>query len=170
MIRAIIKLLNKVSAIQIIPAHSAKEVPAKPYATYLLISKDTKDFYGATNKIYDKKANEYVETRRYREVSTIQFDIYEDNIYGEFEKAQRLFELIIFNLRKKWSYLDVGIVSFSKIRNLREEIQNEFERRASFDVSFEYMNLTKERRVEIAEVIELIANDEMNKINKIKEE
>ena len=79
---------------------------------------------------------------------------------GEFLKAQKLLELIIFILRKEWRNIDVGIVEFSEIKNLREEIQNKYERRASFDVTFEYMNLTEERKIEIAEVIELIANKE----------
>lgn len=160
MIKEIIKFINLNSEIKLIPAYSGENLPQKPYATYLLISKNVKDFYGRTNKIYDKKNSEYIETRKYREVSTIQFDVYENNIYGEFEKAQKLFEIIIFNLRKKWGYLDVGIVSFSNLKNLREEIQNKYERRCSFDVSFEYMNLTDERRVEIAKMVDILVNEE----------
>ena len=85
--------------------------------------------------------------------------MYENSLAGNFLKAQRLFELIIFNLRKEWGYIDVGIVKFSKIINLREEIQNKYERRASFDVTFEYMNLTEERRIELVEIVELILNN-----------
>lgn len=160
MIQQIIKLLNLVSEIQIIPACSEKKLPQKPYATYTIISKKTKDFFGANRREYNAKNNSYREKRRYRETALIQFDVYEDSISGEFLKAQKLFELIVFILRKEWRNVDVGIVEFSEIKNLREEIQNKYERRASFDVTFEYMNLTEERKVEIAEIIELIANKE----------
>lgn len=156
MIEQIIKLLNSISEIQIISAYSEEELPRKPYATYTVISKKAKDFFGATEKKYDVSTNSYKEVGRYREVAKIQFDVYANK---NFEKAQRLFELILFILRKEWRYIDTGIVSFSEIKNLREEIKNKYEYRTSFDVDFEYMNLTKERETLIAETIELIAND-----------
>ena len=159
MIEQIIKLLNSMSVINIIPAYSEKKPPKKPYATYCVISKETKDFFGSSEREYNAEDNSNLEKRRYREIATIQFDMYENSLAGNFLKAQRLFELIIFNLRKEWGYIDVGIVKFSKITNLREEIQNKYERRASFDVTFEYINLTEERKIEIAETIELIANN-----------
>ena len=153
MIEQIIKLLNSISVINIIPAYSEKKPPKKPYATYCVISKKTKDFFGYSERKYNSSDKSNIEKRRYRETAVIQFDVYEDSISGEFLKAQRLFELIIFILRKEWRNIDAGIVEFS-------EIKNKYERRASFDVTFEYLNLTEERKVEIAEVIELIANKE----------
>ena len=160
MIEQIIKLLNSMSVINIIPVYSEKKPPKKPYATYCVISKKTKDFFGYSERKYNSSDNSNIEKRRYRETAVIQFDVYEDSISGEFIKTQKLLELIIFILRKEWRNIDVGIVEFSEIKNLREEIQNKYERRASFDVTFEYMNLTEERKIEIAEVIELIANKE----------
>lgn len=160
MIGQIMSLLNSLSEIQIIPAYSEKKLPSKPFATYCVLSKETKDFFGHSERKYNAEDNSNREKRRYRETTVVQFDVYEESLSGEFLKAQRLFELIIFILRKTWGEIDVGIVKFSEIRNLREEIQNKYERRASFDVTFEYMNLTEERRIEIAEVIELIANKE----------
>lgn len=160
MIEQIIELLNSISDINIIPAYSEKNLPEKPYATYCVISKKAKDFFGYSERKYNSSDNSNREKRRYRETAVIQFDVYEDSISGEFLKAQKLFELIVFILRKEWKNVDVGIVEFSEIKNLREEIQNKYERRASFDVTFEYMNLTEERKVEIAEIIELIANKE----------
>ena len=44
MIEQIIKLLNSMSVINIIPAYSEKKPPKKPYATYCVISKKAKDF------------------------------------------------------------------------------------------------------------------------------
>ncbi len=158
MIEQIIRLLNSISSIQIIPAYSEKKPPEKPYATYCVISKEAKDFYGASERKYLEEDNSYKDKRRYREKATIQFDVYEDDISGNFFKAQRLFEMVIFILRKEWKYIDVGIVNFSNIKVLRQEIQSDYEIRASFDITFEYMNLTEERKVEIAETVELIAN------------
>lgn len=158
MIEQIIRLLNSISSIQIIPAYSEKKPPEKPYATYCVISKKIKDFYGASEKRYSENNNNYKEKRRYRETATIQFDVYEKSLSGHFLKAQRLFEMVIFILRKEWKYIDVGIVNFSNIKVLRQEIQSDYEIRASFDITFEYMNLTEERKVEIAETVELIAN------------
>lgn len=160
MIKEIIRVLNSESDIQLIPGYSDKNIPNKPYGTYVLINKKINDFSGATNKRFDKKTNEYIETRRYRIVATLQFDIYEDSLSGEFEKAQKLFEIIIFNLRKKWGYIDVGIVGFSDIKFLRQKIQNKYEKRCSFDVSFEYMNLTDERKIEIAKMVDILVNEE----------
>ena len=133
MIEQIIKLLNSMSVINIIPAYSEKKPPKKPYATYCVISKKAKDFFAYSERKYNSSDNSNREKRRYRETVVIQFDVYEDSISGEFLKAQKLLELIIFILRKEWRNIDVGIVEFSEIKNLREEIQNKYERRASFD-------------------------------------
>ena len=101
MIEQIIKLLNSMSVINIIPAYSEKKPPEKPYATYCVISKKAKDFFAYSERKYNSSDNSNREKRRYRETVVIQFDVYEDSISGEFLKAQRLFELIIFHTSER---------------------------------------------------------------------
>lgn len=154
MIVKLIELFNEVSQIQIIPAYTEFSPPEKPYATYQIISKTSKDFGRATH--FNKKNSS--ETVTYREECKIQFDIYEKR-EDNFKHCQKLLELIVFILRKEYSFLKVGIKNYSEIKFLQEEIQNKYEYRGTFDITFEYMNITDERKVEFAETVEYLANE-----------
>ena len=154
MIVKLIELFNKVSQIQIIPAYTEFSPPEKPYATYQISSKNSKDFGRAPH--FNKENSS--ETATYREECTIQFDVYEKR-EDNFKYCRKLLELIIFILRKEYSFLKVGVKNYSKIEFLQEEIQNKYEYRGMFEVTFEYMNTTDERKVEFAETIEYLVNE-----------
>ena len=154
MIVKLIELFNEVSQIQIIPAYTEFSPPEKPYATYQIISKTSKDFGRATH--FNKENSS--ETATYREECTVQFDVYEKR-EDNFKYCRKLLELIIFILRKEYSFLKVGVKNYSKIEFLQEEIQNKYEYRGMFEVTFEYMNITDERKVEFAETIEYLVNE-----------
>lgn len=154
MIVKLIELFNEVSQIQIIPAYTEFSTPEKPYATYQIISNASKDFGRATH--FNKENSS--ETATYREECTVQFDVYEKR-EDNFKYCRKLLELIIFILRKEYSFLKVGVKNYSKIEFLQEEIQNKYEYRGMFEVTFEYMNTTDERKVEFAETIEYLLNE-----------
>ena len=154
MIVKLIELFNEVSQIQIIPAYTEFSPPEKPYATYQIISNASKDVGRATH--FNKENSS--ETATYREECTVQFDVYEKR-EDNFKYCRKLLELIIFILRKEYSFLKVGVKNYSKIEFLQEEIQNKYEYRGMFEVTFEYMNTTDERKVEFAETIEYLVNE-----------
>ena len=154
MIVKLIELSNEVSQVQIIPAYTEFSPPEKPYATYQIISNASKDFGRATH--FNKENSS--ETATYREECTVQFDVYEKR-EDNFKYCRKLLELIIFILRKEYSFLKVGVKNYSKIEFLQEEIQNKYEYRGMFEVTFEYMNTTDERKVEFAETIEYLVNE-----------
>lgn len=54
----------------------------------------------------------------------------------------------------------------SNVSTLREIIQDKYEYRAMFQITFEYMRVTKEREVFLAKEIELIANEQKEKIRR----
>lgn len=154
MIVKLIELFNEVSQVQIIPVYTEFSPPEKPYATYQIISNASKDFGRATH--FNKENSS--ETATYREECTVQFDVYEKR-EDNFKYCRKLLELIIFILRKEYSFLKVGVKNYSKIEFLQEEIQNKYEYRGMFEVTFEYMNTTDERKVEFAETIEYLVNE-----------
>lgn len=154
MIVKLIELFNEISQVQIIPAYTEFSPPEKPYATYQIISNASKDFGRATH--FNKENSS--ETATYREECTVQFDVYEKR-EDNFKYCRKLLELIIFILRKEYSFLKVGVKNYSKIEFLQEEIQNKYEYRGMFEVTFEYMNTTDERKVEFAETIEYLVNE-----------
>ncbi|MDD7410001.1 phage neck terminator protein [Fusobacterium gastrosuis] len=164
MIKKIIELLNKVSAIQIISSYTEHTPPAKPYATYTVINVKTPDFFGATESEYIKNDDKYLEKAEYRSEAKIQFDVYTEEQENVVEKTTELKELILFILRYEFSRINAGIVKFTDIKMLREDISNKYEYRGSFDVTFEYMKLTAEKEVLIAREIELIANEQKKRI------
>lgn len=164
MIKKIIELLNKVSAIQIISSYTEHAPPPKPYATYTIINIKTADFFGATESEYIKNEDKYLEKTEYRSEAKIQFDVYAEEQGDVVEKTTELKELILFILRYEFNRINAGIVRFSDIKMLREEISSKYEYRGSFDVTFEYMKLTAEKEVLIAREIELIANEQRARI------
>lgn len=163
MIKKIIDLLNKVSAIQIIPSYTEHAPPLKPYATYTIINIKTADFFGATGSEYIKNEDKYLEKTEYRSEAKIQFDVYAEEQADVVEKTTELKELILFILRYEFGRINTGIVRFTDIKMLREEISSKYEYRGSFDVTFEYMKLTAEKEVLIVKEIELIANEQKKK-------
>lgn len=154
MIEKLIEFFNQVSKIQIIPAYTEITPPKKPYATYQIISKSSKDFGKATH--FNKEKG--TETVTYREECRVQFDVYE-SLEENFINSSKLLEMIIFLLRKEYTFLKIGVKNHTQIKVLREEIQDKYEYRGSFDVVFEYMNTTDERKIEFAETIEYLLNE-----------
>lgn len=157
MIENIMELLNKISNFQIIPAHTIEELPRKVYGTYSIVTLDSKDYFGSG---IEEKAEDdtVIEKKKYREIATVQFDIYAATESEAIRKARELQQLILYKLRYEWSRIKVGIAGFSLIKNLNELIHEKYEYRNSFDVKFEYLVET-ERKVELAKTIELIANE-----------
>lgn len=166
MIKKIIELLNKVSSIQIISAYTEHIPPQKPYAIYTVINIKTPDFFGATESEYIENEDKYLEKSEYRTEARIQFDIYAEEQERTLEKATELKELILFILRYEFSRISAGVVRFTDIKMLREDISNKYEYRASFDITFEYMKLTAEKEVLIAREIELIVNEQKERIRR----
>lgn len=156
MIAQIMELLNETSNIQIIENYTKNTPPTKPYAAYTIINTNSKDL-GYTYSYYDENKKAHIEKSRYRETATIQFDIYTINAFEALNKGKELRNLIIFVLRKEWTRIETGIVSFTAVESKREEIKSKYEYWSKFDVTFEYMTLTAEREVQIAEIIDLIA-------------
>lgn len=164
MIVKIIELLNQINPFQIIPAYTHRKVPEKPYATYYISQVQSHDFFGATEE--QKKTGSYVEKAEYRTEAKVQFDIYADTQEEVLEKAMELRELILFRLRYEWGRIRVGIAKHSNVNSFREIIQGKYEHRAMFQIIFESMRMTKEREVWLAKEIELIANEQTEKIKK----
>lgn len=164
MIAKIIELLNQINSFQIIPAYMDKKVPQKPYATYYISQVGSHDFFGATEE--QKETENYVEKVEYRTEAKVQFDIYADTEEKALEKAMELRELILFQLRYEWGRVRAGIAKYSNVSTLREIIQDKYEYRAMFQITFEYMRVTKEREVFLAKEIELIANEQKEKIRR----
>lgn len=159
MIKQIMKLYNKTLGIPLIPANSNKAHPPKPYSTWQVISKTSKDFGKATQRTLEEDKKNYKEVAEYREECTVQFDIYEGKDNNDFIYTRKLFELIIFILRKEYGFIDVGIKNFSQIKYLPEQVGNMYDVRGNFEVTFEYMNVTGERKGEMIEMIEYIINE-----------
>lgn len=155
MITQIMKLLNETSDIQVIENYTKNTPPTKPYAAYTIININSKDL-GHTSSYYDEEKKSHIEKSRYRETATIQFYIYSNNALEATNKGKELRNLIIFILRKEWPRIDTGIVSFTAIESKREEIKSKYEYWSKFDVTFEYMTLTAEREVQVAETVDLI--------------
>lgn len=157
MIEKILKLLNEVSKIQIITAYTTKTPPKKPFATYSTILLDSKDYFGSDDekKINDKNIEE---TSQYREIATIQFDVYAESEIDSLQQARILQQLILFKLRYYWGRIGVGIAGFSKIKTLNELIQEKYEFRNTFDIKFEYF-VSAKRKTEVIKIIELIASE-----------
>ncbi len=155
MIEKIIKLLNDVSKIQIINAYTTQKPPKKPFATYSTLFLDSKDYFGGDieEKVDKKNIKEF---GKYREIATIQFDVYATSEIECLQKARELQQLILFKLRYYWSRVGVGIAGFSNIKSFNELIQESYEFRSTFDIKFEYI-VTTERKTEIIELIEIIA-------------
>ncbi|MFR4479559.1 MAG: LIC_12616 family protein [Fusobacterium sp.] len=156
MIEKIINFINDYSTFQIIPAYTTKEIPTKPFGTYSTILLDSNDYFGAT-KEEELKNKAIKETKRYRVIATIQFDVYGDTQLETIQKAQELNQLILYKLRYEWGRIGVGIAGYTTIKALNELIQEKYEFRNSFDIKFEYY-ITTERIVEFAQIIELEAN------------
>lgn len=157
MIEEIIELINKISDIQVITAHTTKKIPQKPFATYSPLLLNSKDYYGEDTK--ELAENEILkEKKKYREEATLQFDIYGNSELETIKKARELQQLILFKLRYQWGKLGVGIAGFSNIKVLNEIIQEEYEYRNSLDIKFEYL-VDTERTVELARTVELIAKE-----------
>lgn len=170
MVKSIIELFNKTGDIQIIPAHTEHKPPAKPYATYTVIGAKTPDMFGATETIYDDKQNKYIEKTEYRAETRVQFDVYVKNQDEVLEKTTKLKEFILFIARNDLKRINVGIVKNTDTKMLKEDINSQIEYRGCFDIVFEYMNITDERKVEVAEAIELIVKEKKEYIEKIEEE
>ncbi len=159
MIKSIIELFNKTGKLQIIPTHTEHSPPPKPYATYTVISSKTPDMFGATETIYDEIEDRYIEKTEYRCETRIQFDVYVKSQDEVLERTGKLKEFILFIERNNLKRIGAGIVKHTDIKMLREEINSKYEYRGCFDIVFENMNLSDERRIEIAREIELIANE-----------
>ena len=158
MIEKIIEYLNSLSDVQIIPAYTMYNPPAKPYATYYPLSYDSTDHYGA------KYREGTVEKTDYRIIAQIQFDIFAGGYKEALKKAVDLRELILFNVRRDLHKINVGIVNSTGVRGLTEKINDKYDYRASFDVKFEYMKTTKEREIELVKTVDLLINNRKEKI------
>lgn len=166
MIASIIDLLNQINSFQVIPAYTEKKVPEKPYGTFYITDIGSHDFFGAIEENKKEGETEYTETTEYRMETKVQFDIYADTQEEVLEKAMELRELILFRLRYEWGRIRVGIAKHSNVNSFREIIQGKYEHRAMFQIIFESMRMTKEREVWLAKEIELIANEQTEKIKK----
>ena len=158
MMERIIELLNLISSIQIIPAFTDKKPPKKPYATYQVLNINSADFFGYTERKYIESDKKYIESTEYRIVSRVQFDIFADNQEKVLENAINLRELILFNARIEVGRINAGIIKSSEIKTLNELINQKYEYRATFDIVFEYMKLTKDREAAVVKEIQIIAN------------
>lgn len=166
MIDSIIDLLNQINSFQVIPAYTDKKVPEKPYGTFYIADISSHDFFGAIEETRKEGETKYTETTEYRMETKVQFDIYADTQEEVLEKAMELRELILFRLRYEWGRIRVGIAKHSNVSSLREVIQAKYEYRAMFHIVFETMRMTKEREIWLAKEIELIANEQIEKIKK----
>lgn len=156
MIKLIMRYINSLSTIQIIPAYTESSPPIKPFATYYPISISSADFFGATDI---RKEETWEERAQYRVITKLQFDVYATSYIEAIEKAKELKELILFGIRNKLSQYNFGIVSHGLIKNLTEKINEKYDFRASFDIDFEYLTMTEARRTETVKIIENQINE-----------
>ena len=145
MIKLIMELLNFKSKIQIIPAFTNKEPPSKPYATYQILNINSADFFGYTERKYLESDKKYKEQTEYRMTTRVQFDVFGENQEKTLEQAIDLRELILFKLRYEFGIVKVGIVKNSEIKILNEVINEKYEYRAIFDITFEFIKMKDER-------------------------
>lgn len=166
MIANIINLLNQINSFQVIPAYTDKKVPEKPYGTFYIADISSHDFFGAIEEKKKEGETEYAEITEYRMETKVQFDIYADTQEEVLKKATELKEIILFHLRYEWGRIRSGIAKFSDVSTMRELIQGKYEYRAMFQITFEYMKMTKEREAFLVKEIELIVNEQKEKIKK----
>lgn len=169
MLELIRKLINNRSdkPCIVIPGYNNKEQPPKPFACMYQISHISPDVYmfDTEEKLDDGIIRELMALNG---EFTFQFDVLAETEEQCRDKMMALIELISYKMR--YSDLEpngIGIVNEEyKMRSLHEQIDTlEWIYRYSIDITFE-SNITYERMTELANTIEVTANEEKFIINR----
>lgn len=143
---------------QVIPGYSDKPQPPKPFSTMYLLNHKRPD-------IYDRDVDDINEHMSCWGEFTFQFDSFGNTDLEAREIAEKLRDLITYKMR--YSDLisnNIGIANEDiSIKCLNEKNDKEYIFRYSFDLTLE-SEITLERIAELAETIELNANEKKYEI------